>query len=148
MKTLLAQLTNHDKVSAYKINIHKKESCELFFVKGKLETVRRTDTCDKEVTVYAIRDGVMGDARFFVYPSTTQEDICRLIDEAVEKALLIENPVYTLPGAQTGSYQVASNFSDYDPAELAMQVSEAVFAANTLENGTLNSVEVFINRHT
>ena len=148
MKTLLAQLTNHDKVSAYKINIHKKESCELFFVKGKLETVRRTDTCDKEVTVYAIRDGVMGDARFFVYPSTTQEDICRLIDEAVEKALLIENPVYTLPGAQTGSYQVASNFSDYDPAELAMQVSEAVFAANTLENGTLNSVEVFINKHT
>ena len=148
MKALIAQLTGNEKVSDYKINIHKKESCELFFVKGKLETVRRTDTCDKEITVYTAHDGVMGDARFFVYPSTTPEDVRRLIDEAVEKAMLINNPTYTLPGTQTGSYQVASNFSDYDPAELAMKVSKAVFAANTLENGTLNSVEVFINKHT
>ena len=148
MKILLAQLAANEHVSDYKINIHQKESCELFFVKGKLETVRRTDTCDKEVTVYTAHDGVMGDARFFVYPSTTEEDIQNLIEEAVEKALLLQNPVYTLPEGQTGSYQVSSNFSDYDPWELAQQVSEAVFAANTLESGTLNSVEIFINKHT
>ena len=91
MKNLIEQLTANEQVSDYKINIHKKESCELFFVKGKLETMRHTDTCDREVTVYTCHDGVMGDARFFVYPSTTEEDIKNLIGEAVAKALLIEN---------------------------------------------------------
>ena len=148
MKMLLTQLTANGQVSDYKINIHQKESCELFFVKGKLETVRRTDTCDKEITVYVAHDGTMGDARFFVYPSTTEDDVRNLIEEAVDKALLIHNPLYTLPEGETGSYQVASNFSEYDPWELAQQVSEAVFAANTMENGSLNSVEVFINKHT
>ena len=123
MKMMIAQLTANEQISDYKINIHKKESCELFFVKGKLETVRRTDTCDKEVTVYTRHEDTMGDARFFVYPSTTQEDFRRLLDEAVSKALLIHNPVYTLPENETGSYQVDSNFSDYDPAELALQIS-------------------------
>ena len=52
MKTTIELLQANAQVSGYKINIHKKESCELFFVKGKLETVRRTNTCDKEVTVY------------------------------------------------------------------------------------------------
>ena len=148
MKMLLTQLTANPQVSDYKINVHKKESCELFFVKGKLETVRRTDTCDKEVTVYAAHDGAMGDARFFVYPSTTEENVKELVEDAVSKALLIHNPPYTLPEGEMGSFQVASNFSDYDPAELALQISEAVFAANTLPGASLNSVEVFINKHT
>ena len=51
MMTTIELLRANEKVSGYKINIHKKESMELFFVKGKLETVRRTNTCDKEVPV-------------------------------------------------------------------------------------------------
>ena len=37
MKTTIELLQANAQVSGYKINIHKKESCELFFVKGKLE---------------------------------------------------------------------------------------------------------------
>ena len=148
MKMITQMLQDNSRVSDYKINLHRKESAELFFVKGKLETVRCTDTCDKEVTVYVRHDEFVGDARFFVYPSTTQDQLKSLIEEAVEKALLIRNAAYDLPGNQTGSYQVASNFAEADRMDLAMQVSQAVFAANTLENASLNSVEVFINRHT
>ena len=50
MNTIIELLRANAQVSDYKINIHKKESFELFFVKGKLETVRCTDTCDKVVT--------------------------------------------------------------------------------------------------
>ena len=50
MMTTMELLRANEKVSGFKINVHKKESMELFFVKGKLETVRCTDTCDKEVT--------------------------------------------------------------------------------------------------
>ena len=148
MKKVIALLNGNSRVSDYKINTHRKESCELFFVKGKLETVRRTDTCDQEVTVYVRHGEFMGDARFFLYPSTTQEQTARLMEEAVEKALLIQNPAYELPAGEIGSYQVASNFAQSDMMELAGQVSQTVFAANTQERATLNSVEVFINRHT
>jgi len=148
MKTVIAQLTANKKVSDYKINTHRKESCELFFVKGKLETVRHTDTCDREVTVYVRHGEFMGDAKFLLYPSTTAQQTEALIEEAADKAMLINNPPYDLPEGQTGSYQVASNFADWDMTDLAAEVSRLVFDANCVENASLNSVEVFINKHT
>ena len=148
MNTVITLLDNNPQVSDYKINIHKKESYELFFVKGKLETVRCTDTCDKEVTVYADHDGCKGDAQFFIYPSTTEVQVKELIEEAVSKALLIYNQNYFLPEQETGAYAVQSNFSDFDPADLAAHISKAVFAVNTVDNTSLNSVEIFINKHT
>ena len=148
MKNTIELLQANTQVSGYKINIHKKESCELFFVKGKLETVRRTNTCDKEVTVYVDHDGFKGDSQFFVYPSTTEEQLIALIEDAVAKALLINNQNYTLPAADEGSFLVDSNFADYDPIDLATTISTAVFEANTIPNASLNSVEVFVNRHT
>ncbi len=148
MKTVIEQLKANPKVSGYKINIHNKESYELFFVKGRLETVRCTDTCDKEVTIYTDHGGYKGDAQFFLYPSTTAQQISERIEEAVEKALLIKNQGYTLPGPETGEFAVESNFSDYAPADLAAVIAKAVFDANEMERGSLNSVEVFLNKHT
>ena len=148
MKTTMELLGKNSRVSDYKINISRKESYELFFVKGKLETVRRTNTCDKEVTVYVDHGEFKGESQFFVYPSTTEAQLAAKIDEAVEKALLINNKTYDLPGAQIGDYQVESNFAGYDPAELATKISKAVFAANQVENASLNSVEIFINKYT
>ena len=148
MKTIISLLKNDPRVSDYKINIHNKESYELFFVKGKLETVRRTDTCDKEVTVYVDHDGCKGDSQFFVYPSTTEAQLRELIREAVAKALLISNQSYDLPQAEQGAYEVESNFREYEFSDLAAKISRAVFDANTAENASLNSVEIFINKHT
>ena len=148
MKHIVEALRAHPQVMEYKINIHHKQSCELFYVKGRLETVRRTDTCDKEVTVYVEHDGCKGDARFFVYPSTTPQQLKELIDEAAAKALLIHNKTYALPAAQTGEYTVESNFAQYDPAALAGRIAKTVHAASAAENAALNAVEVFVNRHT
>jgi len=148
MKTLMEMLSRDPRISGWKINMDQKESFELFFVKGKLETVRCTDTCDKKVTVYADHGQYKGDSQFFVYPSTTEAQLKDLVDEAVEKALLINNPDYALPQGETGEYTVESNFSQYAPGELAKKISKTVFAANTLENASLNSVEVFVNRYT
>ncbi len=148
MKTVMQLLKENARVSDFKINEHRRESYELFFVKGRLETVRCTDTCDREVTVYVDHDGFKGDARFFVYPSTTAEQLKELIGEAVEKALLINNPAFDLPGAEQGEFTVKSNFADYDPAELAAAIGKTVFAAGEVEHASLNAVEVFVNRHT
>ena len=148
MNSITKMLQANAKVSDYKINIHRKETCELFYIHGKLETVRRTDNCEKEVTVYVDHDGFKGDAQFYVYPSTTEEQIQALVSEAVEKALLINNQAYSLPGAETGEYTIDSNFCCYEAADLASMVADAVFDANTIANTSLNCVEIFINKHT
>lgn len=148
MKTIIELLNANQKVSSYKINVHNKESYELFYIKGKLETVRCTDTCDKEVTVYVDHGDFKGDSSFYVYPSTTAEQLAELIEKAANTAMLINNRHYDLPNAESGSYVVESNFSDYSPAELAAQIANAAFAANTIENASINSLEIFINKHT
>jgi PmbA protein len=148
MKTIINLLSADSRICDYKINIRGKESYELFFVKGRLETVRCSDTCDKEVTVYVAHGEYKGEAQFFVYPSTTEAQLRSLIDEAVEKAMLINNQPYELPAGETGSFTVESNFAEYDPADLAALVANTVFEANDVENAGLNSVEVFINKHT
>ena len=148
MKTVMELLRADSRVSDWKINENHKESYELFFVKGKLETVRCTDTCDKQVTVYADHGEYKGDSQFFIYPSTTQEQIRELIGEAVEKAKLIDNPAYDLLPGETGTYAVETDFDQYDAAELAAKIANTVFASNTLPHTSLNAVEIFINRIT
>ena len=148
MKKIIAQLEKNPLVTDYKISLCAKESYECFYVKGKLETVRCTDTCDKIVTVYADHDGFKGDSQFFVYASTTEEELAQLIESAAQKALLLDNAMYTLPEQKTGEFTIPSNFADVPLAELAQQIAEAVFEANTVEHADLNSVEVFVNRHT
>ena len=147
MNKIIERLRANEKVTDWKINIRAKESYELFFVKGALETIRCTDTCDKEVTVYVAHGDYLGDAQFFVYPSTTREQLDELIRGAVDKALLIRNQRYELPGAETGNYTVESNFREFDITDLAAKISAQVFDAATLENGSLNSLEIFINCH-
>ena len=148
MKTIIAALQANPQVSDYKLNLSQKESYECFYVKGKLETVRCTETCDKLVTVYTDHDGFKGDSQFYVYPSTTEAELTALIEKAVEKASLLNNQMYALPEKETGAFEVESNFSGYALPELAQKIADSVFAANTVENADLNSVEVFVNRHT
>ena len=147
MKTCLALLAGNPQVSDYKVNICKKESFELYFVKGALETARSTDTCDRVVTVYADHDGFRGDAQFSVYPSSEPQELRAAVEEAVRNALLICNPGYTLPRAQTEEHVLSSNLADTPLPVLAKQAGQAVFDANTLEGGSLNSVEVFVNHY-
>ena len=148
MKTIIAHLKNNPRVSDYRISLSAKESYESFYVKGRLETVRCTDTCDKIVTVYVDHDDFKGDSPFYVYPSTTEAELDQLIEKAVEKALLLNNKMYQLPENETGEFAVESNFSADTLPQLSAKIAEAVFSANTLKNADLNSVEIFVNRRT
>ncbi len=148
MKQVIELLEKNSQVDDYKINLKKKESYELFFVKGKLETTRRTNTCDKEVTVYVNHGEFKGDSSFIIYPSTSATEIESLIEQSVEKALLIDNPAYELPVAGTGDFEVVSNFSGKSLNEIAGVIANAVFSASMDERNSLNSVEIFVNRIT
>ena len=148
MKSITTLLKQNPQVSDYKINTCKKESFELFYVKGKLETARCTDTCDHAVTVYVNHGDYKGDAQFFIYPSTTEQQIEEKIQSAVQNAQIINNLNYTLPADEDGEYELPSNFNGKDLENLADQIAQLVFQANTVEGGSLNAVEVFLNRYT
>ncbi len=145
--TAMELLRENERVSDYKINSHRVDSYELYFVKGKLETVRSATVREHEVTVYVDHEEFRGENQFLIYPYTTEEDLPGMIDEAVNKALLINNKHFTLPENEKGSYDVESNFRTFHIPDLAAAIAQAVFEANTVENASLNSVEIFINEH-
>lgn len=146
MINVIELLKNNSRVDDYKINLTEKESYELFFVKGKLETVRRTHTMDKQVTVYVNHGEFKGHASFVIYPSTTMDEIAAEIERCVEKALLIDNQNYELPAGQQGQFQVESNFQGRSLNEIASVITDAVFKAQGESGTSLNSVEVFVNQ--
>ncbi|MBQ9122819.1 MAG: hypothetical protein IJY10_04925 [Lachnospiraceae bacterium] len=146
MTNVIELLKKNKRVDDYRINLSEKESYELFFVKGKLETVRRTHTVDKQVTVYVNHGEFKGHATFLIYPSTTMEEIEAEIEQCVEKALLIDNQKYELPANQQGQFVVESNFHGQSLNDIASVIADAVFRAQGESKTSLNSVEVFVNQ--
>lgn len=158
MKNIIEILKEFPKISNYKICETQKTSYETFFVHEKLETVRATSTTDKNVTVYVEHDGKVGDSVFAVYSSTTEQELRQKIAQAIEKAKLVNNQPYELPAKESLDREIYSNFSEYEPKELACKIAQACFAANAPtasneanaengeRNGSLNALEIFINK--
>ena len=144
---LLKKLLEENKtVSDYRINRTGRTSSELFFVHRNLETSRATDVCDMNVTVYVDHDGKKGESSFAVYESMTETDLRLKIAEAAERAKLVFNEPYEIPCGEKTEREVPSNFKNYEPKELAAKIAEAAFKADNYENGSINALEIFVNK--
>ncbi len=146
MKHIIEILKEFPEVCNYKISEVQTTSYETFFVHKELETVRATNTTDTSVTVYVLHDGKMGDSVFSVYASTTESELREKIALAVEKAQLVNNQPYELPAGESLSEEIYSNIGEYQPKELANQIAKACFDANDNPNGSLNALEIFVNK--
>lgn len=140
-------LSGNAKINDYKITEVNTRSYELFFVHSALETVRSTDTKTISVVVYVDHDGKRGSSGFSLYSSNTDSELEEKINSAAEKALYINNEYYDLPENECLDDEIESNFSDCDMPDAAAKIAEAVFAADTNENGSINALEVFVNRY-
>ncbi len=143
---IISILKEYPSVSDYKINETSTVSYETFFVHRKLETVRSTSTTDRTVTVYVDHDGKRGDSVFSVYASTSDEELREKIALAVEKATLVNNEPYTLPEKEALCDEIPSNMSEYAMKDLAYEISRACFDADEEEGGSINALEIFINK--
>ncbi|MGI6264744.1 MAG: metallopeptidase TldD-related protein [Acutalibacteraceae bacterium] len=148
MKDLKTLLKNHPALSDWRITEKAIRSYELFFVHRDLETVRATDTLSTEVTVYVDHDGKRGDSAFAVTPAMSEREIAAKIELAIARAKLVDNQPYTLPGADTLSAALPTDLDGYEPRELARQIADAVYAADTVEGGSINALEIFLYRDT
>lgn len=146
MKNIIKILKEFNEITNYKITEVQTTSYETFFVHKQLETVRATQTTDKTVTIYVEHDGKLGDSVFSVYASTTEAELRQKVALAVQKAQLVNNQMYTLPSAETLDSNIYSNIGEYEPKELAHLIAQACFDANTQPKGSLNALEIFINK--
>ena len=141
---IISLIKTDGEICGYKLNVLNRQSYELFFVHKNLETVRSTDTTDIKVTVYVSSGDKLGDASFPVYASYTDGMIAAEIEKAKKRAFLALNPAYPLPENESGEWELASNFKDYAPADLAEKIAESVFAAEDKYEGSVNALEIFI----
>ena len=146
MEKIIDIIKEYSEVSDYKISKVSTQSYELFFVHTSLETVRSTSTTDRTVTIYVDHDGKRGDSVFSVYASTTEEELRGKIELAIEKAKLVNNQSYTLPESETLDEEIYSNMSEYAPKDLAYEIAKACFAANEEQSGSINALEIFVNK--
>ena len=146
MKDLVKLLEKNDKISGYRITEKSTRSHELFFVHRDLETVRVTDTVFSSVTVYVDHDGKTGDSTFAVYSSMSDEDIEKKIDTAAFRATLVSNEPYELPECGTLDAALPTNLDEFDAKELGAKIADAVYAADNVEGGSINALEIFIYR--
>ena len=144
MSDLFRLLQETAGVDDYRVSTTARTSYELFFVHRNLETVRATQTKDTAVTVYVSHDGKLGSSDFAVYDSMNDAEIAAKIKAAVERAKLVFNEPYDLPANETFTGELPSNFADFEPKALAKQIADAAFAADDLEGGSINALEVFL----
>jgi predicted Zn-dependent protease len=144
MTDIIKVLKANSSVDDYRVTSTKRESYELFFVHKNLETVRSTDTVTTQVTVYVNHDGKLGSSDFSVYDYMTDSDIEETVNSAVSRAKLVFNEPYEIPEGGFFEAEAPSNFTEYTVQELASKISEAVFAADTIEGGSINATEIFI----
>lgn len=135
-------------ISGYRVAKTRTVSHELFFVHKKLETVRATDTVKYLATVYVDHDGFRGDSSFAYHDSLTEDECLAKINAAKKRALLVNNQMYDLPAGGEYERKIGSNIDSYEPEKLGAMIADAVYAADTVEGGSINALEIFIYNDT
>ena len=136
-------LKENKAIDDYRLTEKATKTYELFFVHRKLETVRSSDTVSREATVYVDHDGARGDSTFHVYASMSEAQLKKAVDAAAERAKLVFNQPYVLPEKGELTAELPTNMKDVDAKELGAKIAEAVFAADDVEGGSINALEIF-----
>lgn len=146
-KDIYEILKNDSRITYFTITEDKCESCELYFVHEKLETVRHTNTTDKKVTIRVDHDGFVGSTSFLVYANATKESLKEDINKAYDKCLLINNKYYDAFEGCKSLDTLDSNFKDKSLSEVAEEISNVVFKSNITKTTTINALEIFVKKH-
>lgn len=137
------------KASDFSILAADTNSYELFFVHGKLETVRKSTHAAAQVGVFVDHDGKRGNANFGIGENADREEIIRKTEEAVKRAQMIYDAPYTLPSdGQNINAVIPSNIADKDEKQIGAEVANAVFAACTKKDCDINALEIFVTEKT
>lgn len=140
------KLLKQKNLDGFKLNSNTKESFELFFVQGKLETIRKTKTLEQKVTVYAKHNEFLGQSTFSVLASDDSRKILDKIDLAYQNAMFVSNQPYELASGEKLSKSSKSNIKNYDFKDLGYQIYDIVQQEINKSSSKINALEIFINK--
>ena len=149
MKNLnnILNVLKNSNADGYTVLARDTDSYELFFVRGSLETVRKSEHSEATVTVYMDHDGKKGNANFGLDMSASDGEIERKTNEAIARAKLICDAPYTIVAdAQKIDAVIPSNIADKNEKEIGADVAEAVNKACTKSSCSVNALEVFVTK--
>ncbi len=148
MEALYNALRKNPNIAAWKVNVNHRETCELFYVQKKVETVRATETVDYTVTIYVDKGEARGQSTFAVYPYMGEKEIERLIEENVFAASFALNKFYEIPEPEPfEAPRPSGNLADKPFAETIKEIGEAIMKANAVPNASLSATEIFLNKN-
>lgn len=142
MMNRLVNLLNKSGLDGFIINATNKEIYQLYFVKEKVETVRSGNFDEISVTVFVKHDGKLGDAKFNVSPSNSDEEILAQIATGKENALAVFNPPYELIKNEKCEIPLEGKPLN----EMANEIAEAIFSVKNENGAKLNATEIFVNK--
>lgn len=136
-------------LSDYSVIATDVESYELFFVHGKLETVRKSIHSAALANVFVAHDGKLGSASFGLDETASESDISKKIADAKARAAMIFDEPYSLPcDGKAVDGAIPSNLADMDEKQVGEDIAKAVFSACTKENCEINALEIFVTKRT
>ena len=148
MRDMILKALRELDIPVYDISLEEERSAELFFIKKTLDMRRIKSTVRCSVTVY--RD-FEADGKKYRGRSVTQifegmslDEIKARLKSALFAAQFVKNPFYELyPGKKEAPVVMPSTLADRPLEDNAMDMAEALFAADTEEDAWINSAEVF-----
>ncbi len=140
----IRQWLTQQRLPCYKLTQTDTASYEMFFVKGKLETVRRTDTRDLSLTVYVDHDQTTGSSTVQLYPSATEQELAEAVARAHARALLVFDEPYTQPVGGCEVYTDDGPLVGMDPVALAADIADVIASAPAPDATAVNALEIFV----
>lgn len=152
MITVLVNLLNNKKeLHGWKINYTHTIGNEAYFIKNSLDMCRSKNVEKYEVTIYRKfeenENTYLGSYSFFVHPTMTENDILSSVDEAFYASIFVKNKYFPLViPSDYEKTKTTSNFQAFDFDHLLADIAGSILEGDTVENSSLNSFEVFINK--
>lgn len=151
MKRIINILSNLNNINGWKTTETIIESSELFFIKKDLDMNRSKKVQHFEVIVYKDFEEngkkYRGSSSAKIHPSMKDEEIKKAIQDAAFSASFVKNEYYPLvKPMKIQQPNIESNFSSKDISEWLPKLTEAIFKKDNYKNGSINSVEIFLNK--
>ncbi|SHI67944.1 metallopeptidase TldD-related protein [Parasporobacterium paucivorans] len=151
MLGIIRKILSEEKADAYKITEYRTESRELFLVKKNVDMDRAKNVRHFKVVVYKDfeEEGILyrGSCNTDIHPTMTEEEIRKVVTDALFAAGFVKNPFYHL--AQPGEYMPPGK-SRFAEGSLTVHMESLVtelYENDIHEKGGINSSEIFLNKH-
>jgi len=149
IKKIIDILSSIEEVSAWKLIDKQVEADELFFVGQKIDMNRSKKVRHIYLTVYhdfEDNEKYRGSVIVDIHPTFTEEEIEQKIKKSILSARFIKNQPYPLPMPAPHVEMPPSTFASKPDDNWLMSLNKALYQADNLKGGGLNSAELFLNK--